>query len=176
VTPDARVNALDMIASRCNAKAKGALNDAQSRGFCERIVRRSDDKTVLLVEAFDVLGRAVVALRTERGRLAMWVAVSQMAEDERGTFVQRQAANLILSFGAISFESQCGDECTCAEADQLADWGDAEWDRIGMLVHNLDKTAQVVIAVVDVFLELLPELPATGTEWLATLQPQESET
>jgi hypothetical protein len=44
-----------------------------------------------------------------------------------------------------------------------------------MLVHNLDKTTEVVIGVVDVFLELLPEVVAVGVDWLATLLPKESE-
>jgi hypothetical protein len=46
-------------------------------------------------------------------------------------------------------------------------------DRRVKVINAFDRAPRILIAIIDTWLSLLPELTAAGVDWLATLMPVE---
>lgn len=154
----ARADALQLIALRADAVRFGT-SDAHSRARCNTIIAASgDDCGDLLNELLDLLGRVAFQLHSELGRLALWLSIAKTAEDDRGCVEQRQAARLVLSHGMFSLDDE-----------DLQERGGREYDAACTVVNACDKAPETVVALVDLWLSLLPELTAAPANWLETI-------
>jgi hypothetical protein len=146
------------------------MSEATSWSLCRKIIAEADCSE-LVGEILEVLGRAAFEMHTERGRLAFWLAIVTIGEDERKPVEQRQAARLILAHDLRTIDANCDSECRCAVADRLADMGDGDFDAACVVADAVCRAAETTVAVIDVWLSLLPELATIGTDWLDTLKP-----
>jgi hypothetical protein len=171
-----RTAAIELIGLR--AALNHGMSETTGSGLCRRVIDNNDCDD-LLEHLLEVFARAAYELRTPRGRVAVWLAMDATAEDESGRAEIRQAARLAAAHEArridivASAEDHVGHESLVdfSLADRLADWGVAELDSVCTVVNSLSRVPETLVALVDLWLRMLPELAVIGADWLETLQP-----
>jgi hypothetical protein len=163
-------NVLQLIELRTDL----GLSDATSRRLCAEIIAGELQTSArgldgIRDELLDILGRAAVDLHTERGRLAIWAAIARIPSDERRPVEQRQAARLILwhNMVATARDPQRWSNDNVALDAQAVD----EFNRVIRVINAFDRARAILIAIIDVWLLVLPELTTASIDWLATLMP-----
>ena len=104
----------------------------------------------------------------------MWAAIATLAEDQSRPVEIRQAARLDMAHEArradVSENTPHDRMVDSVVADSLADMGVAEIDRICIVVSALSRVHATILAVVDLWLEILPEVAVLGADWLDNLE------
>jgi hypothetical protein len=146
MTPEeAHANALHLISLR----ASGLYGT--SIAFRDQIATHSGEVTALVGAILDVLGSAMVELRAERARVALWSKVAAIPPDESKPVEHRQAARLILAHNAFSIDDK-----------DLASLGIGDFNQAVTVVNALERGPDTVLGIIDVWLAMLPELTAPG--------------
>jgi hypothetical protein len=174
VTSESRIAALDAFAWRI-APRDGSLSRATSYDFANRVIDHADDSGELGYTLMDFGAAAAREYRSESGVMALSAVLLRRADDESRSVEERQAARLILAHAAINLDANFGDECCCSETDVIADRGVADYESACNTVNNLDRVNATLIAICDLWLDLLPELVVLGVDVLGTLLPAVSE-
>jgi hypothetical protein len=158
-----RANVLALIAERAEAISLSGVDDIESQIRCAEIIN-GDEVDALRDQLLDLLGRAAAVLHSETGRMALWHAIAKIPNDESMPTVQRQAARLIMWF---DMASSARDRDDVVLNHQACD----EFNEVITVVNALDRVVESLIAIVDVWLSLLPELTTADVDWLASLVP-----
>jgi hypothetical protein len=170
---DIRTAALDVYVWRIPA-INDTLSPETTWDFCARIIDHAEDVNELAAALLDLGAAAARALRSEMGLIALSASLLQRAADESRSAEDRLAARLVLAYAAIGLDSHCGEICHCADADVIADLGVGDYEATCDLVNMLDGGEATLIAITDLWLELLPELIVLSVDWLSTLLPVDS--
>jgi hypothetical protein len=166
-----RANVLQLIELRASVTDL-RLSEATSRKLCAEIIA-GDTSTrgldALRDQLLDVLSRAANELHTDRGRLALWHAIAQIPGDEDRPVEQRQAARLIVwhNLAATARDPERWSNDNVA----LDSLGVGEFNRVINVINAFDRARETLIAIIDTWLSLLPELTTADVDWLETLMP-----
>jgi hypothetical protein len=157
MTPeDARANALQLISLRAGEIRLG-ISTATSRGFLDQLVDADADVSRLVAAVLDELAAAAVQLHTERGRVALWAGVAAIPDDERKPVEQRQAAKLLLAHASCNVPD-----------DVLCDMGENDFEQTAIVVTALDRVAEVVLTLVDVWIHAHAAAAALALDTVAS--------
>jgi hypothetical protein len=158
VTPeDAYTSALQLISLRSTEARLGTTHTA-SANFLDWLVDADADVSRLAVAVLDQLATATVQLLTSKGRVALWAAIAAVPDDERKPVEQRQAAKLLLAHAACNVPVLC-------------DMGENDFERTAIVVTALDRVAEVVLALVDVWIHAHAAAAALALDALEPSQP-----